>query len=78
MNLGNPKEMTVRALAEQIVALSGSKSAIIFKPLPVDDPKVRQPDITRARTLLRWEPRVNLDEGLALTLRWFRARLGAR
>ena len=76
VNLGNPKEMTVRELAERIVALSGSNSAIVFKPLPVDDPKVRQPDITRARTLLGWEPRVNLDEGLSLTLRWFRAKLG--
>lgn len=78
VNLGNPKEMTVRELAERIVALSGSKSRIIFKPLPVDDPKVRQPDITRARTLLGWEPRVNLDEGLALTLQWFQAKLGMR
>ncbi|MEK7364970.1 MAG: GDP-mannose 4,6-dehydratase, partial [candidate division NC10 bacterium] len=78
VNLGNPKEMTVRELAERIVALSGSKSAIVFKPLPVDDPKVRQPDITRARTLLGWEPRVDLDEGLALTLKWFRAKLGTR
>jgi len=78
VNLGNPKEMTVRELAERIVALSGSKSAIVLKPLPVDDPKVRQPDITRARTLLGWEPRVDLDEGLALTLKWFRAKLGTR
>jgi nucleoside-diphosphate-sugar epimerase len=78
VNLGNPKEMTVRELASLIVALSGSKSAIVFKPLPVDDPKVRQPDITRARTLLGWEPRVDLDEGLSLTLKWFQARLGTR
>ena len=78
VNLGNPKEMTVRELAERIVALSGSKSAIVLKPLPVDDPKVRQPDITRARTLLGWEPRVDLAEGLSLTLKWFRARLGMR
>ncbi len=75
VNLGNPKEMTVRELAEKIVALSGSRSAITFKPLPVDDPKVRQPDITRARTLLGWEPRVDLEEGLCRTLDWFRARL---
>ncbi|MBI2553114.1 MAG: SDR family oxidoreductase [Candidatus Rokubacteria bacterium] len=78
VNLGNPKEMTVRELAEKIIALCGSRSAITYKPLPVDDPKVRQPDITRARTLLGWEPRVDLEEGLALTLRWFRAKLGAR
>ena len=77
VNLGNPKEMTLLALAEKIVALSGSRSAVTFTPLPVDDPKVRQPDITRARTVLGWEPRVDLDEGLTRTLGWFRAQLGA-
>ncbi len=77
VNLGNPKEMTLLALAERIVALSGSRSAVTFTPLPVDDPKVRQPDITRARTVLGWEPRVDLDEGLSRTLEWFRAQLGA-
>ncbi len=76
VNLGNPKEMTLLELAERIMALSGSSSALSFTPLPVDDPKVRQPDITRARTLLGWEPRVDLDEGLRRTLDWFRARLG--
>ena len=64
MNVGNPQEMTIRQLAEKIVALTGSKSRIVERPLPVDDPKVRQPDITRARTLLHWEPKVPLDEGL--------------
>jgi dTDP-glucose 4,6-dehydratase len=77
VNLGNPKEMTLLALAEKIVALSGSRSAVTFTPLPVDDPKVRQPDITRARTVLGWEPRVDLEEGLSRTLAWFRAQLGA-
>jgi dTDP-glucose 4,6-dehydratase len=77
VNLGNPKEMTLLALAEKIVALAGSQSRVRFTPLPVDDPKVRQPDITRARTLLGWEPRVDLDEGLSRTLDWFRARLRA-
>ncbi|MGH7262372.1 MAG: GDP-mannose 4,6-dehydratase, partial [Candidatus Rokuibacteriota bacterium] len=77
VNLGNPKEMTLLALAEKIVALSGSRSAVTFTPLPVDDPKVRQPDITRARTVLGWEPRVDLDEGLTRALGWFRAQLGA-
>ena len=77
VNLGNPKEMTLLALAEKIVALSGSRSAVTFTPLPVDDPKVRQPDITRVRTVLGWEPRVDLDEGLTRTLGWFRAQLGA-
>ncbi|MBI4587754.1 MAG: GDP-mannose 4,6-dehydratase, partial [Candidatus Rokubacteria bacterium] len=76
VNLGNPKEMTLRELAERIIALAESPSAVTFTPLPVDDPKVRQPDITRARTLLGWEPRVDLDEGLRRTLDWFRARLG--
>ena len=76
VNLGNPKEMTLLELAEKIVALSGSRSPIRFTPLPVDDPKIRQPDITRARTLLGWEPRVDLDEGLSRTLQWFRSKLG--
>ncbi|HSB62184.1 MAG TPA: UDP-glucuronic acid decarboxylase family protein [Vicinamibacteria bacterium] len=76
VNLGNPEEITIRQLAERIVALTGSRSAIVERPLPVDDPKVRQPDITRARTLLGWEPRVSLDEGLAKTLAYFRRRLG--
>ena len=77
VNLGNPKEMTLLALAEKIVVLSGSRSSVAFTSLPVDDPKVRQPDITRARTLLGWEPRVDLDEGLSRTLEWFRAALRA-
>jgi dTDP-glucose 4,6-dehydratase len=76
VNLGNPKEMTLRELAETVIRLTGSRSSLLFTPLPPDDPKVRQPDITRARTLLGWEPRVDLEEGLALTLRWFRTRLG--
>ena len=58
------------------MALSGSRSKIVEKPLPVDDPKVRQPDITRARTLLGWEPKVQLDEGLPKTLEYFRSKLG--
>ena len=76
VNIGNPHELTIRALAERIVALAGSKSRIVERPLPVDDPKVRQPDITRARTLLGWEPRVSLDEGLPRTLAYFRSKLG--
>ncbi len=76
VNIGNPHELSIRALAERIIALSGSKSRVVLKPLPVDDPKVRQPDITRARTLLGWEPRVPLDEGLSVTLSYFRERLG--
>jgi dTDP-glucose 4,6-dehydratase len=76
VNIGNPHEMTIRQLAERIIALTGSKSRIVTRPLPEDDPKVRQPDITRARTLLGWEPRVPLDEGLRRTLAYFRRKLG--
>jgi dTDP-glucose 4,6-dehydratase len=76
VNIGNPEELTIRRLAERVVALAGSRSKIVEKPLPVDDPKVRQPDITRARTLLGWEPRVPLDAGLPRTLEYFRRKLG--
>jgi dTDP-glucose 4,6-dehydratase len=76
VNIGNPHEMTIRQLAEQIIALTGSRSRIVEKPLPVDDPKVRQPDITRARALLDWEPQVPLAEGLARTLEYFKHKLG--
>jgi len=74
VNIGNPQEMTLLELAKHIVRLTGSTSEIAFAPLPEDDPKVRQPDITRARTLLGWEPRVDTDEGLRLTIDWFRTR----
>ena len=74
VNIGNPQEMTLMELAKRIVRLTGSGSEIAFAPLPEDDPKVRQPDITRARTLLGWEPRVDTDEGLRLTIDWFRKR----
>jgi dTDP-glucose 4,6-dehydratase len=76
VNIGNPNEMTLLALARRILALTGSASRLVFEPLPVDDPKVRQPDITRARSLLGWSPRVDVDEGLALTVAWFRQRVG--
>jgi dTDP-glucose 4,6-dehydratase len=76
VNIGNPAEMSVLQMAEAIVKISGSKSRIIFKPLPEDDPKVRQPDITKARTLLGWEPKVGLEEGLANTLGYFKQKLG--
>jgi nucleoside-diphosphate-sugar epimerase/intein/homing endonuclease len=75
VNVGNPHELSVRALAERIVALAGSGSAIAYIPRPEDDPTVRQPDITLARTALGWEPKVPLDEGLARTIDWFRAHL---
>jgi dTDP-glucose 4,6-dehydratase len=74
VNIGNPQEMTLLELAKRIIRLTGSASEIAFAPLPEDDPKVRQPDIARARTLLGWEPRVDTDEGLRLTIDWFRTR----
>ncbi len=76
VNLGNPAEMTVKDLAETIIRIAGSDSRIEYSPLPVDDPKVRQPDISRAKTLLGWEPAVSLEEGLGKTLEDFRLRLG--
>jgi dTDP-glucose 4,6-dehydratase len=75
VNLGNPHEVTVLELAETIIKLSGSKSRIVHKDLPVDDPRQRQPDITRARTMLGWEPEVGLEEGLQRTLDYFRSVL---
>ena len=74
VNIGNPHEMTLLELAKRVVRITGSASEIVFGPLPEDDPKVRQPDISRARTLLGWEPRVDTDEGLRLTIDWFRKR----
>jgi dTDP-glucose 4,6-dehydratase len=75
VNIGNPTELTIRQLAERIIAKAGSSSRIVEKPLPVDDPKVRQPDITRAREILGWEPEVDLDAGLERTLAYFESRL---
>jgi len=71
-NIGNPHEFTVRQLAERVLALTGSRSKIVARPLPVDDPQVRQPDISRARETLGWEPTVSLDEGLRRTIEYFR------
>jgi dTDP-glucose 4,6-dehydratase len=76
VNIGNPEELKIRDLAARVVALAGSRSKIVERPLPVDDPKVRQPDITRARTLLGWEPKVPLEAGLPRTLDYFRKKLG--
>jgi dTDP-glucose 4,6-dehydratase len=75
VNIGNPHEMTVLEFAKKIIELTGSKSPIVYKPLPEDDPQVRQPDITKAKKLLGWEPKVTLDEGLAKTIDYFRVRL---
>lgn len=78
VNLGNPNEKSVAMLARLILQLTGSKSRLVFKPLPEDDPKVRKPDITLARKTLRWEPRVDLKTGLLATIRDFKARLSSR
>ena len=75
VNIGNPHEMTIEEIARAIIRLTGSKSKLIYQPLPEDDPKVRQPDITRARTLLGWEPKVTLEEGLKKTLEYFREKV---
>jgi dTDP-glucose 4,6-dehydratase len=75
VNIGNPREMTVLEFAKAVIALCGSRSRIVFQPLPVDDPKVRQPDITKARALLGWEPTIELSVGLERTLAYFRKRL---
>jgi dTDP-glucose 4,6-dehydratase len=76
VNIGNPHEMTIKEFAETIRDAVGSSSELQFLPLPVDDPKVRQPDITRARTRLDWEPKVSLAEGLGETIAYFRRHLG--
>jgi dTDP-glucose 4,6-dehydratase len=76
VNIGNPQELTILDLARKVIAATGSKSRIVERPLPEDDPKVRQPDITRARQILGWEPKVSLDEGLVPTIAYFRAKLG--
>jgi dTDP-glucose 4,6-dehydratase len=75
VNIGNPHEMTVLDFAKKIIELTGSKSVIAYKPLPEDDPQVRQPDISKARALLGWEPKVELAEGLIKTIEYFRLKL---
>jgi dTDP-glucose 4,6-dehydratase len=75
VNIGNPDELTMLQLAREIVDLTHSKSSIVFKELPQDDPKVRQPDITKARKILAWEPRVPRKEGLIKTIRYFKEKL---
>jgi len=75
VNIGNPREMSLDELARTIIRMTGSTSRIVYKPLPVDDPKVRQPDITRAKTLLGWEPKVPLEQGLEATIAYFRTKI---
>jgi dTDP-glucose 4,6-dehydratase len=76
-NIGNPAEFTMRQLADVVVELTGSKSPIVTRPLPSDDPKQRQPDITKARTQLGWEPKIQLREGVARTIEYFRPLIGS-
>ena len=76
MNIGNPAEMTVLDFAEKIIQLTGSRSKIVFKALPVDDPKVRQPNIDLAKKVLKWEPVVNLEDGLPPVIEYFRSKMG--
>jgi UDP-glucuronate decarboxylase len=76
INLGNPEEITIMELARRILPMTGSKSKIILKPLPPDDPGRRCPDITRARRILKWEPRVSLEDGLEPTIAYFREKIG--
>ena len=76
VNIGNPEEITVLQLAKEILTFTGSKSKIIFKPLPVDDPKIRQPDISKAKNILGWEPKIPREEGLRKALAYFKDMLG--
>ena len=75
VNIGNPHEVTIEEIARTIIKLVGSKSQLVRRPLPVDDPKQRRPDITRARTILGWEPTVSLEEGLVKTVDYFKTKL---
>src|SRR5262249_8491442 len=79
VNLGNPDEITILQFAQEILSITGSKSPLVFKPLPQDDPRVRRPDIGRARRLLGWEPKIDRQEGLKRTLAYFQEKAsGAR
>ncbi len=75
INIGNPREMTIAEIADTIIRMTGSTSQVVYKPLPTDDPKQRRPDITRARTLLQWEPKVALEQGLVKTIEYFRTKV---
>jgi dTDP-glucose 4,6-dehydratase len=75
INIGNPREMTIKQFAEKIIAITGAKAGVTYKELPMDDPKVRQPDITRARTMLGWEPKVDFETGIQETIKYFQNKL---
>ena len=78
VNIGNPHELTMLQFAQEIIKATGSRSKVVHKPLPQDDPKQRKPDITRARKILKWEPKVVLSEGLVETIAYFRRKLSTR
>jgi nucleoside-diphosphate-sugar epimerase len=75
VNIGNPTEMSVFEFAQEVLRITGSRGKIVFKPLPQDDPKVRQPDITKIKQLLNWEPKVSLEDGLKETMLYFKEKL---
>jgi dTDP-glucose 4,6-dehydratase len=75
VNVGNPHELSIEEIARTIIRMTGSSSQLVFRPLPTDDPKVRRPDITRARTILGWEPKVPLEEGLTTTIEYFKTKV---
>ena len=75
VNIGNPHEVTIEQIARTIIGLIGATSRVVYRPLPIDDPKQRRPDITRARTILGWEPSVGLEEGLMKTVDYLRTKV---
>src|SRR5262249_24462583 len=75
VNIGNPHEITIEEIARMIIRLVGSTSRLVYRPLPIDDPKQRRPDITRAQTILSWGPKVSLEEGLLKTVEYFKEKL---
>jgi dTDP-glucose 4,6-dehydratase len=75
VNIGNPVEITIKQFADEIIKLTGTDQKVVYHPLPTDDPKQRQPDITKARTILGWEPKVSREEGLKITLEYFKSVL---
>ena len=77
VNLGNPREMTINQFADEIIRITATKSTIEYRPLPVDDPRVRQPDIARAKEVLGWQPRVDFEEGIKATIEYFRESLAS-
>lgn len=78
VNIGNPDEITIKQFADEVLEITGSKSKIIYKPLPQDDPKVRQPDITRAKQILGWQPKIDRKEGLKRTIEYFKNKIISR